>query len=160
MKILFVRGHSPVSWLICKLTKEDVSHCAIEVDGWVLHSNFYGVHWETLADFEQKCTLMHELAVPEDPYHVIEMAALYSGRAQYDFGGLFYMGLRIFLRNYGIHLPKKNLWQQTGMFLCTEWVSQFLGGEEDSEITPFKLWEKLNASSLTGVPLSMRLLTP
>lgn len=157
MKILFVRGSSPLSWVICKLTKEDVSHCAVEIDEWVLHSNFYGVHWDSKIEFQDKCTVLHQLEVPNNYERVVDLSAHYSGHRNYDFGGLLYLGVRLLLRVIGIHLPKKNLWQMTGMFLCTEWVTEVLGDTEDSEITPFKLWEKLNAATATGVtPDSVR----
>lgn len=57
----------------------------------------------------------------------------------YDFGALFYLALRVLFP----WLPKKNLWQTSGMFLCTEWVTEVLEGEEDSMITPYKLFLRL-----------------
>ena len=148
--ILFTHGKNPLSWLICKLTKEPTSHCAIQYDGWVLHSNFYGVHWERRLEFEHKCEIVHAVAVEDDPKRLITLAAEFGGKAGYDFFGLAYLGLRFALRMIGLHLPKKNLWQMSGMFLCTEWVSLYANGEVDSEITPEKLYERLLTKTPKG----------
>jgi hypothetical protein len=144
MKILFTRGDNPLSSLICKLTKEDVSHCALQYGEWVLHANFYGVHWEAYAHFSKACEVVHTVEVADDLPRLVGLAAQYAGRARYDFMGLAYLGLRMALRLIGLHLPKKNLWQMSGMFLCTEWVSLYANLEADSEITPFKLYERLS----------------
>ena len=53
----------------------------------------------------------------------------------YDFGALFYLAAR----RVCPWLPKKNLWQCSGMFLCTEWVTRYLDGAEDSMKTTVDL---------------------
>jgi len=63
----------------------------------------------------------------------------YEG-SMYDYGAFLYIGLKCLLP----FLPKINLWQTTGMFLCTEWVQEVLGREIDSMITPYKLYELLS----------------
>lgn len=143
-RILFTRGRSPISWLICKLTREEVSHCALEFDNWVLHANFYGLHWVRKFDFDAGCSIVHAVEVNDDPRRLIRLAAEHAGKTGYDFGALFYLTLRYLLRSIGIRIPKKNLWQTTGMFLCTEWVTLYLDGVTDAAITPFKLFEKIS----------------
>ena len=65
----------------------------------------------------------------------------------YDFGALFFLGFSFAARKYlKLPLPKSNLWQATGMFLCTEWGSEFIEGEQDSMITPYKLYQKLKST--------------
>jgi hypothetical protein len=62
----------------------------------------------------------------------------------YDLPAMLFLGLSLLVRRYlKLPLPKSNLWQSTGMFLCTEWVSVFLSQEENSMLTPWKLREKL-----------------
>jgi hypothetical protein len=63
-----------------------------------------------------------------------------EGRS-YDYTGLLYLGLRYYAKRYlGVSLPKVNLWQISGMFTCTEFVTKVLSGKEDSLITPYQLF--------------------
>lgn len=136
MRILFTKSKSLLSYLICAVTKEPVSHCALEIHGWVIHSNLYGVHAEPLEDFRGE--IVYSVEVPYKEEALISGMAKYQGR-MYDVGALLYLGLKYLLP----FLPKKNLWQSSSMFLCTEWVTQVLDGRADSMVTPYKLYERL-----------------
>lgn len=141
MSVLVTYGQNPLSWLIRKLTKEPASHIAIRWDDWVLHSNLKGVQWTPYSEF--KATVLDEIPIPEELPRLLAFSARHVDHGRYDFGGLLYCGLRLSLRHIGIRLPKKNLWQMTGMFACTELVSEYQYGVEDANITPTKLGEKL-----------------
>lgn len=144
MNILFTRGSNIFSRAICRVLNEPVSHVAIEYGGLVIHSNFRGLHIEPLAHF-----LQHSLVRYSIPYHGISVISFHdelarNWKATYDIGAFLWMTTRHLLRPL-IQLPKANLWQCTGMFLCTEWVTHVLsGGREDSEITPYQLYRKLS----------------
>lgn len=148
--ILFTRGRSPISGLIQRLTRESVSHCAIGVGDWVLHATFTGVQWARRAEFEAHSVVVRAVEVPDNWARLIQAAAEHANRTRYDFRGLAYLGLRYTLRElFGWRLPKRNLWQTTGMFMCTEWVSGYLTGSEDSLITPGGLYTRLTGEALT-----------
>lgn len=149
MKILWTKSDKILSVLIRKATKEPVSHCVIETHGMVIHSNLYGLHIEDALYFKKHCEVIFELELPPSDLDEAKLHATlskYEGR-MYDFGALLFAGAALVLRNYfKIPLPKSNLWQSTGMFLCTEWVSKYLDGKENSMITPYGLYLKLLAS--------------
>ena len=85
--------------------------------------------------------IVYSLDVPDHPERILDGIAR-KRHALYDFGAMFYLGLRCLLP----WLPKKNLWQCTGMDMCTEWATDILDGEPDSMITPYQLYQKLVAS--------------
>ena len=143
MQVLLAAGGSPLSWLIRRLTKEDASHIALSWGGYVLHSNLFGVHWESLESFKKRDSIVEELAIGEDVTKLLLFSISLAGKAKYDFLGLLYCGLRLALRGIGIHLPKKNLWAITGMYLCTELVSLYTEGMADDLSSPRKLFDQL-----------------
>lgn len=138
MNILFTKSNSLMSRIIRAVTKEPVSHCAIEDGGFVIHSNLLGVHIESLEHFSKKCEIGYSVEASITIVQVRNSLAKYEGSG-YDIGGLLYLGLRLVLPC----LPKKNLWQSSGMFLCTEWVTEVLDGTADSLITPYGLYQRL-----------------
>lgn len=149
MKILFVRNKLPLSRMICDLTKENASHTAIEFSaGFVIHANLKGVHLEGAKNFRKNNEVTYELS-PENPSQLENPEKLNSLLEKYefslyDFGGLLFIGFCFMLRAwFRIPLPKQNLWQASGMFLCTEWVQTYIDEEVDSMITPYKLYKKL-----------------
>lgn len=144
MKILLTYGNNPLSWIIRKLTKEDGSHIAVAWQGWVLHSNLKGVQWQREEDFEAHGKVIDHIELPDDPVKLLHFSAAYVDHGKYDFGGLLYCAIRLCLRGVGIRLPKKNLWSMTGMFMCTELVSSFVYGEEDSMATPRQLFDQIS----------------
>jgi len=142
MDILFTTTQSPLSKAIRGLTEEPVSHCALYQDGWVLHSDLLGVRVEPFSVFTKRNTILHVLQAP-DARELLSLAEKYAGK-KYDYLGLLYLGARYIIR----WLPKANLWQTTGMFLCTELVTSAIHSEEDSMITPYKLYLKLKKETL------------
>lgn len=141
MRILFTKNNSIVSRLIRRVTGEPVSHCVVDCGGWIIHSNFLGVHVELIQSFEKSSEIVFECGIPYDTQRVMSALAAHEG-AMYDFGGMAYLGLKCLFP----FLPKKNLWQHTGMYLCTEWVTEILDGRPDSMITPYQLYLKLSQS--------------
>lgn len=143
MNILLTKNNSLPSRIIRWLTKEDASHIAIESHGLVVHANFLGVVVSSKESFEDISTIVESSHIDTSPDKLLRFIGEYVGTGKYDFGGLLYCGLRIFLRLFGIRIPKKNLWQMTGMFMCTELVSLYVYDHEDSELTPRQLYDKI-----------------
>lgn len=139
MRILFTHGNNPVSWLICKVTGEPVSHCAIEEANCVIQSNFLGLGALSLEEFEKKSSILYSVEIPEDCTKLLRLFVT-DQKAKYDFGAMLYLGLRCLFP----WLPKANLWQTTGMYMCTEWVTEYINDSEDSMITPYKLYLRLS----------------
>lgn len=138
MRILFTRSNKIVSRLIRRVTKEPVSHCALQIGETVVHANFIGVHPESFYSFTKGgVEIVATIELPDDYKKMFHLACAGWGK-QYDFGAMFYLMARALIP----WLPKKNLWQSSGMYLCSEWVSEAMG-EGDAMITPHKLYLKL-----------------
>lgn len=138
MQILFTKSDYILSKVIRYLTGEPISHCAILYKNWIVQSNLLGVRAIALDEFEKHSEIIYKVEVESDAEHLLYLLAGY-GRARYDLGGLLYLGLRAIFP----FLPKANLWQSTGMFLCTELVTQFISGSEQSDLTPMQLYKLL-----------------
>lgn len=139
MYIVFTRSNSLLSKLIRRVTGEPVSHCALVVsDQEVIHSNLTGLHITSLGEFQKSSRILYRIEAPHDEAKLDRLVERHA-HARYDYGALLYLGLRCLCP----WLPKKNLWQTSGMYLCTEWVTEVLDGQEDHMITPYKLYQKL-----------------
>lgn len=139
MRILFTRSEKIVSKLIRRVTGEPVSHCAIQVGDWVIHSNFLGVHPERIDKFlKGGVTIWAAVELPND-YPKILLNTFEGWGKRYDFGAMFYLLARAIFP----WLPKKNLWQCSDMFLCSEWVAHVVEDDDDAMITPYRLAMRL-----------------
>jgi hypothetical protein len=140
MRILFTRSNKPGSKLIRSITEEPVSHCAL-LDGlYVIHSNFEGVNIVSYEQFKQDNKVIYSIIVPNSWAKMKRLMARFSD-AGYDYGAFFYLGLSLVLRKwFKLPLPKANLWNSTGMFICTEFVSQYLNREGAAMLTPYQLY--------------------
>lgn len=138
MNILFTKNNSVVSKLICGITKEPISHCAIQVGRFVIQSNFRGVHVVGLDSFIKHNNIEFFISVAFDKEKLLTSLEKHLGH-WYDTLGLLYLALKYLFP----FLPKKNLWQNSGMYLCTEFVTDILFEKPDSMITPYQLYLKL-----------------
>jgi len=140
--IVASKGSSWWSRLICwTLGNEPVSHISILHTPYVYHSDLLGVRRERRANYFARQVTTHVLRVPE--FVDIELKYREHQHSWYDIGACLFLGLSFLARRYmKVPLPKSNLWQTTGMFMCTEWVTEGLG-EVDSMITPWQLFKKL-----------------
>jgi hypothetical protein len=145
MYLLFTKSKFFFSDLICKVTKEPVSHVSIydPIEQAVYHSSFWGVEKVPIKQFlqvQEQC-IFHPVDI--EPYRVQEKFSNYR-RSNYDIGGLLFLGLSLLARRYlKLPLPKSNLWQATGMFMCTEWVTEVVSDKEQSLVTPWGLYQEL-----------------
>lgn len=139
MRILFTKSNSLFSRIIRKVTGEPVSHCAIASNGYVIHSNLQGVIIETEDYFEAHSQIVYSVEIEDCMDRVTKLLATES-HAMYDIGAILYLGVRYLFP----WLPKKNLWQSSGMYLCTEWVTTVVNEKTDSMITPYQLYLTLS----------------
>ena len=145
MEVLFTRNSSLMSRLIRSVTREEVSHCGILVGDYVIHSNLLGVQCELLSDFEDKSEIVYRVSLEEPKDLTDRLVRVFQLRGRfYDFGALLFVGISLLLRSkLGIPLPKSNLWANTGMYLCTELVTDIVYAREDAMLTPSGLYSKL-----------------
>lgn len=143
VKILFTTSVWPTSSLIRWVTGDDCSHCVLYQDGEVIHSSFKGVVRQPVREFLKTNKVLHAVGVKglDIDLKVLEEKYKDSG---YDYGALFYLALRAAFPL----VPKVNLWQTSGMFLCTEFLTHVIKEEEDSLITPHQLYAKLTKGAL------------
>lgn len=149
MNILWTRSNLPLSKLICKVTNEPVSHVALSYHGIIIHADFLGVRFSEESSFRSSHEVVFEMKIEgeNNETKILELLKKYHGR-RYDFGALLFLGFSLLLRHYcKIPLPKSNLWQSSGMFICTEWVSRFVGEKADSMITPYGLFLRLRQAA-------------
>lgn len=144
--ILFTASDSILSRAIRDVTGEPVSHCAIRASGFVIHFNLLGLRVESWEEFCGHSLVLFEVPVQDNWPALIAMID-HGFHAWYDFPGLLFDGMVMWARS---HLPKwaplpdSNLWQMSGMYLCTEFVTEFLNGKPDSSVTPYQLYQALS----------------
>lgn len=137
-EILFTRSGRVGSRIIRSITREDVSHVALRIGAFVIHSRACsgGIVIQLYSQFLRENEVVYRLPWMLSSRNLDRTR--YAGAA-YDFGALLYLGLRRLIPA----LPKANLWQSTGMYMCTEFVTDVIGESEDSLITPYQLYKKL-----------------
>ena len=139
---------------IKKVTKEDISHVAIQYNDIIIHANRHGVVTEPLKEFLKHNTIVYSLR----SCRLIHEKRLFSyirkrlpsllGR-KYDQFYLAFFALRMLLRIwFKIPLPKDNLWNISNMYICTELVAEAIGFEMKEMLTPKKLLDELVATGL------------
>lgn len=139
IQILFTTSDKLMSKWIRKITNEPVSHCAIQVGNFVIHSSVNGVEILPYDIFSQKNRIIYRISKSVLDSRVRTSLENTWGK-KYDFGALLYLGLRYLFPRI---IPKQNLWQTSSLYLCTEFVSSTVLNESDSLITPYKLYLKL-----------------
>lgn len=155
MRILGTRKDCCISKLICELTEEPISHVALEFPavGYIIHSNMMGVHRVDSNKFRREnrviATATPYVETADEAGEIEEVSKILEkwGKAKYDRGAFVFLGICLWLRrHFNIPLPKSNLWQTTGMFLCTEFVSNKINQKENSMMTPWQLMRSLPLS--------------
>ncbi len=141
VEILFTKSEKLGSKLIRKITKEDVSHCAIKVGLFVVHSSFTGVQSTTHSEFLNSHEVVHSVA-KEVTLGQVKTVLLHVYGKPYDYVGFLRLGLRALLpKSMTSKIPLEGV---SGTFLCTEFVSDVLLNQE-LLITPYQLYLKLKS---------------
>lgn len=150
MKIVFTKSNRLFSKLIMAVTDEPVSHVILEFGEFVIHSNLLGLHVESKESFYKTSFPVFSVDCHDLEEHPLFHLLASEEHSLYDFGAFLFLGISLLARHYlRIPLPKSNLWQATGMFICTEWITRVIDQKEDSMITPYKLYLRLNSKQRT-----------
>lgn len=144
MYIIFTRSNNPISKAILFLTKEPMSHVAIEIGDFIIQSNLKGTNLVSKEKFHGEIVAKLPISI----CYMNSVLGLLEKRAMYDYPALLYLGLRYTCKRlFGWSIPKANLWSISGIYTCTEFVTFVLSAKEDSLITPYQLYLKLGGSS-------------
>lgn len=128
--------------MILNVTKEPVSHVAIQVGSYVMHSDLLGVHIVMLETFIKTHSVVYEIEQKFDENALMKTFAE-CDQKHYDYGGFIYLGLTYLIP----WLPKKNLWRSSGAFLCTDFVSTVEWGEANGSLSAYQLYLKLKSQA-------------
>lgn len=142
MHVLFTKGNNIFSRVIRWALRSDISHVAILKDGLVYHSNLKGVHIQPLDRFIDKAKIVKTIPYSIEQGRLLEVISQEWGKP-YDCVAFWWLGIRAIFSRAGIKLPKADVRQITGMYICTELVTQVLIGEE-RQLTPDQLYDMLN----------------
>lgn len=133
------------SGIIRRVTGEPISHIAIRVKNKVLHSNRDGVVIDDYDYFIEHNKVIYEIkprlrSTEKAIANKIASSEDMLGR-KYDFFAILFLGFMLLLRLwFSKSIPKQNLWDVSGMYICTEYVSEITNIEKDNAmITPEEL---------------------
>lgn len=158
MKLVWVKGHAPLSKAIMWALNEPVSHFAIVFDNKIVfHSDLMGVRLAWLPSFLKTHEIVFEKDFPgttldleEEVYQSI--ITKFDG-SSYDYKAFLYFTWRALLfKLFKTPIPHKNAWGTNSSFLCTEmaetlpdWIVPPKVSREDLGITsPFGLWKLMS----------------
>jgi hypothetical protein len=150
VSVLFTTSDRLLSKMIRGLTNSKISHVAMRHGAYVIHSTTAGPEIVSYQAFCKKARIVAEVPVHYEGTvsQLHETITKYDDR-MYDYLGLIYLGIRYVGRKWlGLPLPKANLWQVSGMFTCTEFVTVVLWGRPNSLITPQDLYHQLTNRSI------------
>jgi hypothetical protein len=144
IRVLFTTRDTPLGRAIRFLTNEPVSHVAIQLDEFVVHSTIFGPEVRSINYFNRHNKTIFYIDIPKSSANLSTILDNYDTKF-YDYACLIYLGIRYMLLRYmRISLPKVNLWNISGMYTCTELATALLFDKPDPMITPYKLYLKLS----------------
>jgi hypothetical protein len=145
MRILFTRNNKSIfSRAIQWASGWDASHVAIELEGVVFHSNILGPRCDLLEDFEKKSEIVREIRLETNYYDAVRLMHFYLKRnhRKYDFLLFLTLGLLLVIRKLNREeIDRKLIFRTSGAYLCTEFVGEFLYGNENQFTLPEEIWE-------------------
>jgi len=136
--ILFTKSDRIGSKIICGVTKEQVSHVALEYNGYVIHSNFcYGVNIQPTSKFKKDNNIVFQVPIRLGKADLLKIISENIGR-RYDYLAFVMIALR-----YLHILPKKvDIRGISGALICTEFLTKILTNDERL-LTPGQLYKEL-----------------
>jgi len=151
MRILFTRNNkSMFSRAIQWASGWNASHVAIEMEGMVFHSNLLGPRCDLLEDFEKKAEIVREIQLETNYYDAVRLMHFYLKRNHrtYDFLLFLTLGMVLAVKKLNNQLggqspelDRKLIFRTSGAYLCTEFVGEFLYGNENQFTLPEEIWE-------------------
>jgi hypothetical protein len=147
MHIVFTyRMRNLLSWLIRRVTREPVSHVAIVYGDFVAHATARGLTIESISSFNKHNVIQFSVDISHMDNILPRIQSVEY--KPYDIPGLVYLGIRALLPHWvRRQMPKVNLWNVSGAYICTEFVTDMLYGKPDSMITPYQLYRRLSGDS-------------
>lgn len=157
MKLLWVKGHAPLSKFIMWGLDEPVSHFAVLFnDSIVFHSDLTGLHIQWYKSFLKTHDVVFELeyspSLQKEEVVFQSIVDLNDGKG-YDYGAFLYFAWRGVLKKFFKRpMPDKNPWGSKDRYLCDE-VIQLLPNEicpkriKDMDLgmrSPYQVWLLLN----------------
>lgn len=116
------------------------------MDGNVYQSSFNGVDIITYETFLKDSTVHFDLVLPsgyEDGF--LSKFSKLEG-SPYDALLLVTFGIKLTLTKlFNTPMPKSLLWNVSGAYICTELVQDMLGYKPDVFLTPYQLYQELDA---------------
>jgi hypothetical protein len=146
MFIIFTKNNSLGSKLIRWVTGEPVSHVALWFPkiGFIYHSTAaHGTAFTPDKKFFRTSTVIYSTFIKLENLSFISDT---YGKP-YDFFALLYLGFKIVLKRLGWGDVGENVWNSSGMFICTELITKLVEGEADALITPYQFYLKLLGNS-------------
>ena len=145
MRVLFTRNNKSIfSRAIQWASGWDASHVAIEMEGMVFHSNLFGPRCDLLEDFQKKSEIVREIQLETNYYDAVRLMHFYLKRNHrtYDFLLFLTLGLLLVIRKLNREeIDRKLIFRTSGAYLCTEFVGEFLYGNENQFTLPEEIWE-------------------
>lgn len=129
-----------------------MSHIALDFGEFIVHSNLRGLHLTWAKTFRKHTQVVFELERVRCEQTLLDMERLDALLEKhefslYDFGALLFLGISFAASKYlKLPLPKRNLWQSSGLYMCTEWGTDMAVGKADSIVTPYKLYLNLKST--------------
>jgi hypothetical protein len=139
MEVLFTKSDKLMSQIITGVTHEPVSHCAIHYAGIVAHSSVNGVELVPYSIFKRDYNIVLRVELDTRPGKLLDTLDRTWGHG-YDIPALLFLGLRYLAPCF---VPKQNLWAVSGMYICTEFVTDVVDQKVDSMCTPYQLYLRL-----------------
>lgn len=165
LAIISTKNHSPLSWMIRKMSGSNSSHLAIVFDDkFIIQSNLLGFGMDYYPTFIKKQTVVKRVDISSElggEDHIWSDLMDIYGTSDYDLKALFYDGWRFLLhKTLKIRLPSKNKYNSPNKYLCTEVIgvldtylkthygfSLGLGSINDlSAVTPMQVIDAIEAS--------------
>lgn len=138
--ILFTKSATVGSAVIRAVTGEPVSHCAVyvpELDA-VWHSTVPVSKKQSYECFLKTNIVVYSVETEVTQNQVLLMDGL-MGKS-YDYIKIVYLGIKILLKKINISIHKADLTYLSGLYLCTEFVSDVVLNDENTNLTPYKLY--------------------
>lgn len=120
------------------------SHTALLVNKrWVHESTGHsGVAVLSVDNWSKQHTLVAQVSLAPREYQEIAGEFRRIQGRSYDYLGVFYLGIWIFLSFFGATLPAKNMWQDKSKYFCCEALAA-MTGHDYSMMAPVQILAKL-----------------
>ena len=155
MIILFTRNDNLSSKIVRFVVGEDVSHVALQIGPFVVHSDLFGIKVEHGVHYLQKNQVVRKL-IFKNTVCIDDIVNKHWDK-KYDFKGMLYLGWRAMLKKiFRIPFPDTNRFGKDNAYMCTEVlefvrydrIAEALEGVNLDTVTPHQLYKILEPFSI------------